>query len=179
MGIIVNMRLGISKAQLASPRIMRQIGMDSILLIRERTVAGQSYTGQAFKPYSTKPISIPKTAFPKPKGGRPSNSGRSVFYAGGYREYKQLSRMPGTVRPRKNKAAKKPTAEVDLTLTGLLMNSMHVTQVTKTSVTVGVTGPALDYAYYVNQARPFMGLSTTDINILADVYSDLIARELR
>ena len=179
MGITVRARLDVTKADLATPQIMRRIGMDSILLIRERTVAGKSATGAAFKPYSTKPISIPKTAFPKPKGGRPSNSGRSVHYTGGYREYKQLSRMPGKTGPRKNPEAKGATAEVDLTLTGLMLNSIQVTQVSRTSVTIGVTGDASRYASYVNRSRPFMGLSSADINILADVYEGLISRGLR
>ena len=176
--IRVNMRLDSLRADLSSPRIMRQIGLDAIMLIRERTVSGVSATGQPFIGYSTRPISISVKQFPKPKGGRLSKSGNYVYYQGGYKEYKQLSRMPGTVQPRKNPQAKAPTAEVDLTLTGLMLNSIQVKQVTKTSVTIGVTGKSLDYAYYVNQKRLFMGLSASDVNVLSDVYASLLPRGL-
>ena len=48
-----------------------------------------------FKDYSTKPIYVAfRGARLKPKGGRPSRTGRSIFYAGGYQQYKQEPEPP-------------------------------------------------------------------------------------
>jgi hypothetical protein len=175
--IKVKLSMPLAQMKLVTPQMMRVVALDSIALIRERTVSGLDVNGQPFKPYSTKPIYIQNTRFPRPRGGQPA--GKSVFYQGGYKEYKELSREPGKVGPRRNKKAKGPTAEVDLTLTGLMLNSIQVTKVLSTGYILEVIGKAGKYAGYVNVKREFMGLTIPEQRMIAESFDEQIAKKLR
>ena len=151
-------------------------------MIVTRTLAGQDADGNAFANYSTEPTYISKGtgtgtgARLAPKGGRVSRTGRSVYYAGGYREFKQLSRKPGQA-PRGG-ATSGPTSEVDLTLSGQLMRSIEVAQADEDSVVIQ-TGPGtVDYAAAVNERRRFMGLTPANLRTLDEVVLDEIEKAM-
>lgn len=149
-------------------------------MIIRRTLTGQDADGNAFADYSTDPTYISKGtgtgARLAPKGGRPTRSGRSVYYEGGYREFKQLSRKAGQT-PRGG-AASGPTSEVDLTLSGQLMRSIEVAQADEDSVVIQ-TGPGtVDYAAAVNERRKFMGLSPANLRVLDEVVMDEIDKAI-
>lgn len=130
--------------------------LNTIALIKMRTMKGISSKGRKFKKYSKKPIYVPlKGARLKPKGGRLSRTGKSMYFAGGYKEYKIKSRL-GNIQ----------TAEVDLTLSGILMNSIQVLESTSTSYTIGLASQGRPYGYFVNDKRPFLGLTNKEVNII-------------
>jgi len=143
---------------------MLRLGQDIVVAINLRTLRGVDRHGQPFKRYSTTPIYVAKRfARLAPKGGRPSKSGKSVFYSGGYAEYKRTSR-------RHSSAIAGATAEVDLTLSGALMRSIHVSRSTPTMVRVSTGAREALYGVHVNASRRFMGLSRKDKEALgADI----------
>lgn len=69
-----------------------EIGNTVKALMIERTLAGKDVSGNAFAGYSTQPYYAPVArrlpGYPMPAGGRLTKSGKSMFFAGGYREYK-------------------------------------------------------------------------------------------
>lgn len=130
--------------------------LNTIALIKMRTMKGISSTGKRFKGYSKKPIYVSmRGARLKPKGGRLSRTGKSMYFEGGYKQYKQKSRLGGL-----------RTAEVDLTLSGVLMNSIQVLETTATSYTIGLARQGRPYGYHVNEKRPFLGLLKKEINTI-------------
>lgn len=130
--------------------------LNSIALIKRRTMKGIDAKGTPFKKYSTKAIYVAtKGARLKPKGGRVSSSGKSMYFVGGYKEYKQRSRLGGI-----------KTAEVDLTLSGVLMNSIQVLEAGQYSYKIGLASQGRPYGYYVNQKREFLGLTSKDVDII-------------
>jgi len=175
--IKVKLSMPLTQMKLVTPQMMRAVALDTIVLIRERTVSGVDVNGRPFKGYSTKPLYVPRSRFPRPRGGRPA--GKSVYYQGGYKEYKELSREPGKVGPRQNKKAKGPTAEVDLTLTGLMLNSIQATKMLPTGYILEVIGKAAKYAGYVNAKREFMGLTNPERKIIIELFDEQIAKKLR
>jgi hypothetical protein len=94
---------------------------------------GLSSNGGKFKEYSREPMYIAyKGARLKPKGGtRVSRTGASIYYAGGYQQYKHDSR--------KRQGGQGKTAEVDLVLSGQLMNNLVVLEATNTRFRIGLT----------------------------------------
>jgi len=143
--------------------------LNTIALIKMRTMRGVSSKGAKFKKYSTKKIYISlKGARLKPKGGRLSRTGKSMYFEGGYREYKKKSRL-GNIQ----------TAEVDLTLSGVLMNSIQVKSSTATSYTIGLARQGLPYGQYVNQKRPFMGLLKKEQEIIVKAAAKDMKRNLK
>lgn len=74
------------------PRMAVNLAGTGKALIQQRTSAGKGPGGKPFTPYSKKPIHMPvdnrEPGYKKPAGGRPSKSGKTVYYAGGYAEYK-------------------------------------------------------------------------------------------
>ena len=136
------------------------LAMNTLASIKIRTSNGIDANGVKFKGYSTKPILIAKRgARLKPKGGVDSPSGKSVYYAGGYKEYKHKS------RERSNAPGSTDSAEVDLVLSGNMMNSLEVKDATPTGFVIGLNQHA-QYGYIVNETREFLGLSPKDIEIL-------------
>lgn len=155
--------------ELMDARGMTTIGNSVVTLIRKRTQAdGESYDGEAFAPYSTRPIYISRNrgagARLAPKGGRPSRKGGSVYYAGGYAEYKRLSTG---------------SSIVNLTLSGQLMRSIRVAKADSRSVVVQAGGGAVTYARGVDNQRPFMGVAESERQLLTRVVQAQVKRVIK
>ena len=135
--------------------------------IKMRTSEGLDTNDKPFKPYSKKPIYIAmKGARLKPKGGRVSRTGRSMFFAGGYHEYKAKSRKHGAGS----------SALVDLVASGILMNNLVVLHADARRFVIGLTPEVRYYGYTVNQDRPYLGLSQRQVDIVVKaVEYDLIS----
>jgi len=143
------------------------LALNTIASIKMRTSSGLDVNDQKFKRYSTKPIYIAlRGARLKPKGGRLSRTGRSMFFAGGYREYKDKSR-------RRNSSS---SALVDLVSSGALMNNLVVLHADAQRFVIGLSPHVRYYGYGVNKDRPFIGLSPRQVDIIVKaVELDLIA----
>ncbi|MFZ5426672.1 MAG: hypothetical protein ACOZEN_06835 [Thermodesulfobacteriota bacterium] len=136
-------------------------------IIKKRTEAGRDVTGRTFRPYSTTPIYVSKKSRPAPQGGiktprtqrrtalyarqtgrvvtasRSKRGGRSVFFPGGYREYKRNIYGRG----------------VNLTLTGRMLGSLYVEQAGPKRFIIGFHGKAENVKARGNQeTRPFFGV---------------------
>lgn len=134
-----------------------RLAQDVLASIKLRTSKGLDANGKKFKPYSTNPLYVStRGARLKPKGGRPTPSGESVYYQGGYQQYKHESRRRGSSTD---------SAEVDLVLSGNMINNLVVKEATKDRFVIGLTENAL-YGYRVNQTREFLGLSPSDVDVL-------------
>lgn len=148
--------INIPKSLWTSKNTLR-LAQDVLASIKLRTSKGLDANGKRFKGYSTNPLYVPfRGARLTPKGGRVTPSGDSVFYDGGYREYKHESRRRGN---------SSDSAEVDLVLSGNMMNNLVVKEATQDRFVIGLTENAL-YGYRVNETREFLGLSPSDIDIL-------------
>ena len=135
-----------------------------------RTSRGIDATGNQFKGYSTRPLYVLKRgARLKPKGGRLSRTGRSVFYQKGYKQYKHESRRRGTPGE---------SAEVDLVLSGNMMNNFVVKQATINGFKLGLTQQA-NYGYSVNMDREFIGLTDQEVDILVRAVEFDLRRKLQ
>ena len=138
-----------------------RLAMNTLASIKLRTSKGLDADEVKFDDYSDKPIYIPigkgTGARLKPKRGRVSRTGKSVFYSGGYQEYKQESRKRGSGDD---------SAEVDLVLSGALMNNLVILNAEETKFTIGLTSHVQYYGYYVNETREYIGLSDKDVEIL-------------
>jgi hypothetical protein len=144
--------------------------LDTVALVRSRVYQGKKTNDRPFKEYSTEPIYISrKGARLRPKGGRKTPKG--MFFAGGYAEYKEKSR-------RRVKSGKNQSAEVDLTLSGALMNNLITTNATKTGFTIGLSSAVQSYGYYVHEKRPFIGLSPSDQRKLTDAIAARMRKKL-
>ena len=134
-----------------------RLAQNTLAAIKLRTSQGIDADGRKFAPYSTRPIYIPlRGARLKPKGGRKSRTGRTVFYAGGYDQYKRESRRHGGGS----------SALVDLTLSGALMQNLVVLDATASRFIIGLAAHVRHYGYDVNAEREFLGLSPRDVNVL-------------
>ena len=145
-----------------------KLASNTLASIKLRTSKGIDANGKPFKGYSKKSLYVSKRgARLSPKGGRPSRTGRSVFYQGGYREYKQKSR----------RRSGSSSAEVDLILSGNMMNNLVVKDATATGFSIGLTKHA-QYGYAVDEDRQFLGLTQRDVDILTRSAQAEIARKL-
>jgi hypothetical protein len=150
------------------------LASNTLATIKRRTSKGLSSNGGKFKDYSTKSMYVSfKGARLKPKGGRLSRTGNSVFYAGGYEQYKHDSRK------RSRTATKGQSAEVDLVLSGQLMNNLVVLEASLTRFRIGLTKHVQHYGYAVHEKRPYIGLTDNEINILVNAVSYDISEKLR
>ena len=146
-----------------------RLASDTLASIKLRTSKGIDANGDAFEEYSQEPIYISKRgARLKPKGGRESRTGQSVYYEGGYQQYKHDSRRRSTLAG---------SADVDLVLSGNMMNNLVVKKATKRGFSIGLTSKA-GYGYYVNIDREFLGLSEDDIEILVEAVSIELRKKL-
>lgn len=145
------------------------LASNTLASIKLRTSKGLDANGQPFDDYSTKPLYISKQgARLSPKGGRPSRTGQSVFYQDGYRQYKKESRK----RPSAGQSA-----EVDLVLSGNMLNNFVVQEATDNGFKIGLNNNA-QYGYYVNQDREFIGLTDQDVKILVKAVELDLKRKL-
>ena len=153
------------------------LAMNTLASIKLRTSKGLDADEQPFDDYSEKPIYISKKsgtgARLKPKGGVTKRGRKTVFYPDGYRQYKQESRKRGKQNPYED-----DSAEVDLVLSGALMNNLVVLSASQTRFTIGLTSHVQHYGYYVNETREFLGLSEKDVAILTIAIQDEIERKL-
>lgn len=146
-----------------------RLASNTLASIKLRTSKGIDANGEEFDEYSTTPIYVAlKGARLKPKGGEKTKSGNSIFYQNGYQQYKQDSRRRG---------GGGDSAEVDLVLSGNMMNNLIVKETTATSFTIGLTNKA-QYGYIVNQKREFLGLSQDDIDVLVKTVELEIRKKL-
>ena len=152
---------------------MEELAQAQVSAIVVRTFQrGQGPDGQKFKPYSTKPIYVStKLARLKPKGGRPSRTGASVYYSGGYRHYKKDSRSGGV------RSGRSPANGVDLVLSGEMMESFKVVRVRRLRAIIGLTGSAKIYGTYVNSARPWIGVAKKDRKYLRQQFKRIMRRK--
>ena len=147
-----------------------RLAQNTLAAIKLRTTRGVDADGRPFAPYSTNPIYVPyRGARLKPKGGRVSRSGRSVYYEGGYREYKSESRQHFVGS----------SALVDLTLSGALLNNLMVLQATDSFFIIGLTQEVRGYGYRVNAEREFLGLSPRDVNVLVSAVQAEITKKIK
>src|SRR5690242_12687860 len=72
--------------------LFTEIGNTARALIEMRTLAGDDIEGNPFVAYSTKPMYAPTekrpVGYPMPAGGVLTKSGKSMYFGGGYRQYK-------------------------------------------------------------------------------------------
>jgi hypothetical protein len=146
------------------------LGQNTLAQIKIRTGKGIDANGQPFAEYSTNPIYIQKKgAKLKPKGGKPTKSGDSVFYQDGYAQYKHESRRRGQGRE---------SAEVDLVLSGNMLNNFIVKEATDTGFKIGLTNQA-EYGYDVNQDREFIGLTDGEVAVIVKAVELDLKRKLQ
>ena len=145
-----------------------RLAQNTLAAIKLRTSKGLDAHGEGFDDYSKKPIYVSKKgARLSPKGGRPSRTGQSVYYAQGYEQYKIES-----------KRTNRDELVVDLVLSGQLMNNLIVKEATATEFKIGLTKHVQSYGYHVNDRREFLGLSDDDIEILTNAVNIEIRKKL-
>jgi hypothetical protein len=96
----------------------------------------------------------------KPKGG--IKKPNSMFFVGGYAEYKEKSR-------KRSSSIEGQTASVDLTLSGMMLQNFAVIDSTNTTFTIGLLPPVQDYGFAVNQNRGFIGLAKKEVQQLIEI----------
>ena len=144
-----------------------KLAQNTLASIKLRTSRGIDANGKGFKKYSKKALYVSKRgARLSPKGGRPSRTGKSVYYAGGYEQYKRESKKVDD------------DVLVDLVLSGQLMNNLIVTDATATEFKIGLTKHVSSYGYHVNEKREFLGLSPDDVEILTESVNIEIRKKL-
>lgn len=147
-----------------------RLAQNTVAAIKLRTSRGIDANGEAFAEYSTKPMYVAKRgARLKPKGGRPSRTGQSIYYKGGYQQYKQESRSRG---------GGGDSAEVDLVLSGQLMNNIVVLEATADQFIIGLTKHVRSYGYHVNEKREFLGLTDDDVKVLTKAVEIEVRKKL-
>lgn len=157
-------------AVLWSAKDTARLAANTLAAVKLRTSQGIDANGKPFKDYSTKPIYVAKKgARLSPKGGRPSRTGKSIFYAGGYQQYKRDSRRRGGAGD---------SAEVDLVLSGNMLNNFVILEATANRFRLGLTQNA-QYGYFVNAEREFIGLTDDDVNVLVQAVTLDIQRKLK
>ena len=144
--------------------MMKGIAQDILAIIKIRIYKGLDYNLSKFKAYSTKPIYIgyKSTTYKRLKPKRGIKKPNSMFFAGGYAEYKEKSR-------KRSNAIEGQTASVDLTLSGMMMQNFVVLDATNTKFTIGLLPPVQDYGYAVNKDRGFIGLADKEVDQLVQI----------
>ncbi len=144
--------------------MLTSIAQDMIAIIKIRIYKGLDFNLTKFKAYSTKPIYInyKSTTYKrlKPKGG--IKKPKSMFFAGGYAEYKEKSR-------KRSNSIEGQTAAVDLTLSGMMLQNFVVLDATNSQFTIGLLPPVQDYGYDVNKVRGFIGLADKEVDQLVQI----------
>lgn len=147
------------------------LAQNMLALIKLRTSEGIDANNRQFKDYSRKPMYVAKRgARLVPKGGQPSRTGKSIYYAGGYKQYKEESRRRGS---------SSDSAEVDLVLSGQLMNNLVVTEATQNGFKIGLTRHVESYGYHVNEDREYIGLRDEDVDTLVEAIKFDVLEKLK
>jgi len=162
-------------SNLWTERDTKRLALNTLASIKRRTMQGKDADGKPFTEYSTTPLYVSfKGARLKPKGyTRKSRTGKSAYYEGGYKQYKDKSRK------RSKRPAEEMTSDVDLVLSGALMANFIPLKVTKTSFILGLGSPVQSYGYHVNAKRRFIGLSQPEVEQMTEVISKEIAQKLK
>ena len=167
MGARVNLNL---PSSLWPARDSARLALNTLAAIKLRTSKGIDANGQPFDGYSKKPIYVAyRGARLKPKGGRVSRTGQSVYYEGGYDQYKRESRRHGAGS----------SALVDLTLSGILMNNLMVLEATESRFIIGLTQHVRSYGYKVNAQREYIGLSPKDVDVLVSAVQAELVKKIK
>lgn len=124
----------------------------------------RSTTGRAMSPKGGVPFAWVRGPRTRAGGYDRRRIGQEAgrVYAGGYAQYKRESRKGLT------NGLGASGVEVNLTLSGNLARSIRMTRHSATAATIAITGNARNYGGHVNAARPFMGLSPEDRDIVRD-----------
>jgi len=147
-----------------------KLGLNTLAAIKLRTSKGIDADGNKFAKYSRAPIYIPfRGARLKPKGGRLSRTGQSVYYAGGYDQYKRESRQH----------SEDSSALVDLVLSGALMNNLVLLSADAQRFIIGLTQHVQSYGYKVNADREYLGLSPRDVNVLVSAVQAELTKKIK
>ena len=156
-------------------RDTKRLALNTLASIKRRTMQGKDANGKPFTEYSTTPLYVSfKGATLKPKGyTRKSRTGKSAYYQGGYKEYKNKSRK------RSKRPSEEMTSEVDLVLSGALMANFIPLKVTKTSFILGLGSPVQSYGYHVNAKRRFIGLSQPEVEQMNEVIALELMQKLQ
>src|SRR5210317_824502 len=159
MSVKVNLKL---PRNIWTAKDTKTIASNTLATVKRRSMRGISSQGKKFKKYSTKPMYVSfKGARLKPKGGtRVSRTGKSIYYAGGYQQYKNDSR--------KRQGGKGQTAEVNLV----------VLEATDTRFRIGLTKHVQHYGYEVHKIRPYIGLTDDEIDTLVNAVAFDISKKL-
>lgn len=155
--------LSLPSLAMTQPKMLA-IGLDMVSIIKMRVYKGIDANEKPFLAYSTKPLYVSKKS-PlgrrlAPKGGIKTKGG--MYFEGGYREYKEKSR-------KRSNAIEGQTAEVDLTLSGMMMQHFTVLSSTARSFVIGLLPPVRHYGYNVNSKRSFIGLSPKEVDQLIEI----------
>ena len=175
----VKVNLSFNIPQIWTVKDSQVMALDTIALIKMRTYRGLDSKGRGFKPYSTKPLYIRRQGAPlSPKGGRRTKSGKSVFYKRGYWEYKHKSRRRRAPQSKIKPGSGGQTSDVDLTLSGNMMNNLVMIDRSPRTYTIGLDPSFPKYGYDVNAERSFIGLSPADVTALTNAVAARIRRKL-
>ena len=156
-------------SSLWTARDSARLAANTVAAIKLRTGKGLDAHGQPFKAYSTRPIYVAfRGARLKPKGGRLSRTGLSIYYAGGYQQYKQESRRRGAGS----------SALVDLVASGIMLNNLVVLHAYAERFVIGMTPHVRHYAYAVNAEREFLKLSVQDVDMLVSAVEHELMQKL-
>jgi hypothetical protein len=144
---------------------MAEVAQVAIVAQTQRAmVKGLGNDDRPMKPYSRRPTYISVRAFPKPRGGRPSASGRSVYFPGGYAQYKRG--IAGNAR-------------VNLTSSGRMRRSFRTKTLRRLLAVIGLSGTPAVYGRFVNERRPWIGLSRADREIVKRAVSRALTDALK
>jgi len=169
MGAKVKLNLNLPSS-LWTAKDSARLAADTLAAIKLRTSKGIDANGTPFIDYSTQPLYVSyRGARLKPKGGRVSRTGLSVYYKGGYEQYKIESRRMG----------RGSSALVDLVLSGTLMNNLVILHADAQRFIIGLTQHVRHYGYEVNDDREFLGLSQRDVNMIVSAVQFNLARKIK
>lgn len=182
--------LGRKIESLSSRDVLLYVGQTARRLIITRTRSGKNEDGRAFRPYSVRPVYVSLKDRPVPRGGiktpqtkrkaglytrrtgtarevgrTTKRGGKSMFFPGGYREYK--SNLYG--------------AGVNLTKTGLMLRAVRAV-VRRKAVRVGVyDGDVLDRAHGTHEDRRWFGIGNlpSERKALQEAWREAVRRNVK
>lgn len=142
-----------------------QLASDLRNMIVQRSKKGVGLKG-GFKPYSTHPYYRSKRGIrPVAKGGRPSKTGKTVYYEGGYRAFA---------------AATKGTTTPNLFASGAMFKSMQARPLTKYQAQIIFTNDIqARKAIQNNETREFFGATEQEKKVLTNSFNLLIKNNLK
>lgn len=142
------MTVDLSALPTSDKKMMLDLAMFAGTLMKKRVVMQGKGVTKKLKKYSTKPIHMPMAGRVKPKGGKLSKGKKTMFFPGGYSEFK--GKYSGSTK-------------VNYTLTGTTMGGMHVLSHNHHKSVVGfVSGEPREIAEYLQKRSLFFGLNSKE-----------------